>query len=148
MAQEAQRFGPADGPEDAALGDCLYALQATVPHLARSSLHGCLVRHGIEHRLTKPNHPAAFWTNGPVERTNRAIKEAAVERSHCGDHDQPRSRPAAVLLAYNVAERFDVSRPRVRRLKQRRRETGETPPRPSGASCSPPRRGARRTRSD
>ncbi len=31
-----------------------------------------------------------------------------------------------------VAERFDVSRPWVRRLKQRRRETGETLPRPSG----------------
>ena len=31
-----------------------------------------------------------------------------------------------------VAERFDVSRAWVRRLKQRRRETGETLPRPSG----------------
>ena len=29
------------------LDDCLYALQATVPHLTRSSLHRCLVRHGI-----------------------------------------------------------------------------------------------------
>lgn len=29
------------------LDDCLYALQATIPHLARSSLPRCLERHGI-----------------------------------------------------------------------------------------------------
>jgi transposase InsO family protein len=29
------------------LDDCLYALQPTIPHLTRSSLHRCLKRHGI-----------------------------------------------------------------------------------------------------
>ncbi len=29
------------------LDDCLYALQAMIPHLTRSSLHRCLQRHGI-----------------------------------------------------------------------------------------------------
>src|SRR3954447_21334979 len=29
------------------LDDCLYALQATIPHLTRSSLHRCLQRHGL-----------------------------------------------------------------------------------------------------
>ena len=29
------------------LDECLYALQATIPHLTRSSLHRCLQRHGI-----------------------------------------------------------------------------------------------------
>jgi len=29
------------------LDDCLYALQATIPHLTRSSRHRCLQRHGI-----------------------------------------------------------------------------------------------------
>jgi hypothetical protein len=29
------------------LDDCLYALQATIPHLTRSALHRCLKRHGI-----------------------------------------------------------------------------------------------------
>jgi hypothetical protein len=29
------------------LDDCLYALQPTIPHLIRSSLHRCLKRHGI-----------------------------------------------------------------------------------------------------
>jgi transposase InsO family protein len=60
-----QRTGPKDphstvlSPEDEAivvafrrhtllpLDDCLYALQATIPHLTRSSLHRCLLRHGI-----------------------------------------------------------------------------------------------------
>lgn len=29
------------------LDDCLYALQATIPHLRRSALHRCFRRHGI-----------------------------------------------------------------------------------------------------
>lgn len=33
---------------------------------------------GIEHRLTKMNHP---WTNGQVERMNRTIKEAPSSAS-------------------------------------------------------------------
>jgi len=40
---------------------------------------------GIEHRLTKPNHP---WTNGQVERMNRTIKEATVNRYHYESHNQ------------------------------------------------------------
>ena len=43
--------------------------------------------HGIEHRLTKPNHP---WTNGQVERMNRTIKDATVKRYHHDSHDQLR----------------------------------------------------------
>jgi transposase InsO family protein len=35
--------------------------------------------HDIEHRFTKPNHP---WTNGQVERMNRSLKEATVQRYH------------------------------------------------------------------
>ena len=36
------------------LDDCLYALQASLPHLTRSSLHRCLQRHGIS-RLPDTN---------------------------------------------------------------------------------------------
>lgn len=46
---------------------------------------------GIEHRLTKPNHP---WTNGQVERMNHAIKEATVKRFHYDSHDQLRTHLA------------------------------------------------------
>ena len=37
------------------LDDCLYALQATIPHLTRSSLHRCLKRHGISTRARRPS---------------------------------------------------------------------------------------------
>jgi transposase InsO family protein len=42
---------------------------------------------GIEHQLTKPNHP---WTNGLVEQMNRTIKDATVKRFHQDSHDQLR----------------------------------------------------------
>ena len=58
---------------------------------------------GIEHRLTKPNHP---WTNGQVERMNRTIKEATVKRYHYDSHDQLRSHLANFLDAYNFARRL------------------------------------------
>ncbi len=54
---------------------------------------------GIEHRLTKPNHP---WTNGQVERVNRTIKEATVRRCHSESHNQLRAHLADFLAAYNV----------------------------------------------
>ncbi|MDX3928144.1 MAG: IS481 family transposase [Shinella sp.] len=59
--------------------------------------------HGIEHRLTKPNHP---WTNGQVERMNRTIKEATVKRYHYDSHDQLRRHLADFLAAYNFARRL------------------------------------------
>jgi transposase InsO family protein len=59
--------------------------------------------HGIEHRLTKPNHP---WTNGQVERMNRTLKEATVRRYHYDTHDQLREHLGAFLAAYNFAKRL------------------------------------------
>ena len=58
---------------------------------------------GIEHRLTKPNHP---WTNGQVERMNRTIKEATVKRYHYENHDQLRTHLSDFLDAYNYARRL------------------------------------------
>jgi len=58
---------------------------------------------GIEHRLTKPNHP---WTNGQVERMNRTIKDATVKRYHYDDHAQLRTHLADFLAAYNFARRL------------------------------------------
>lgn len=62
----------------------------------------CL-RHGIEHRLTKPNHP---WTNGQAERMNRTIKEATVKRFHYESHDRLRQHLGDFLDAYNFARRL------------------------------------------
>ncbi len=59
--------------------------------------------HGIEHRLTKPNHP---WTNGQVERMNRTIKEATVWRYYYDSHDRLRTHLADFLNAYNFAKRL------------------------------------------
>ena len=58
---------------------------------------------GIEHRLTKPNHP---WTNGQVERMNRTIKDATVKRFHYDDHDQLRTHLSDFMAAYNFARRL------------------------------------------
>jgi transposase InsO family protein len=59
--------------------------------------------HGIEHRLTKPNHP---WTNGQVERMNRTIKEATVQRYHYDRHEQLESHLADFVAAYNFGRRL------------------------------------------
>ena len=58
---------------------------------------------GIEHRLTKLNHP---WTNRQVERMNRTIKEATVKSFHYDDHNQLRRHLADFVSAYNFARRL------------------------------------------
>ena len=60
-------------------------------------------QHGIEHRLTKPNHP---WTDGQVERMNRTIKDATVKRYHYADHQQLMAHLEPFLHAYNHARRL------------------------------------------
>ena len=62
----------------------------------------CFV-HGIEHRLTKPNHP---WTNGQVERMNRTIKDATVKRYFYDTHNQLKAHLTDFLRAYNFARRL------------------------------------------
>ena len=59
--------------------------------------------HGIEHRLTKINHP---WTNGQVERMNRTLKEATVKRYHYTSHQQLKEHLYNFLNAYNFAKRL------------------------------------------
>ena len=60
-------------------------------------------RSNIDHRLTKPKHP---WTNGQVERMNRTIKEATVQRFYYASHQQLRQHLAAFVAAYNFARRL------------------------------------------
>lgn len=77
----------------------------------RSAFHHIFDRvceeNGIEHRLTKVNHP---WTNGQVERMNRTIKQATVRRYHYADHDQLRTHLADFIAAYNYARRLKTLR--------------------------------------
>jgi transposase InsO family protein len=63
--------------------------------------------HGIEHRLTKPNHP---WTNGQVERMNRTLKDATVKRYHYESRDQLRAHLRLFVDAYNHARRLKTLR--------------------------------------
>ena len=58
---------------------------------------------GIEHRLTRINHP---WTNGQVERMNRTIKEATVKRYHYETHAELEDHLSAFIAAYNYARRL------------------------------------------
>jgi transposase InsO family protein len=65
------------------------------------------IEHGIEHRLTKVNHP---WTNGQVERMNRTIKDATVKRYHYDTQEQLKEHLAQFLAAYNFAKRLKMLR--------------------------------------
>ena len=79
--------------------------------------------HGIEHRLTKGNHP---WTNAQVERMNRTLSllqsvaegavggadrgDATVKRYHYESHDELRAHLQLFLGAYNHARRLKALR--------------------------------------
>src|SRR5919205_448089 len=64
-------------------------------------------QHDVEHRLTKPRHP---WTNGQVERMNRTLKEATVQRFHYATHNQLRAHLADFVAAYNFGRRLKTLR--------------------------------------
>jgi transposase InsO family protein len=59
--------------------------------------------YGIDHRLTKTNHP---WTNGQVERMNRTLKDATVKKYHYQTHHHLKVHLQAFLMAYNFAKRL------------------------------------------
>ena len=58
---------------------------------------------GIEHRLTKLNHP---WTNGQVEGMSRTIKDAKVKRYHYDNHELQRIYLTDFIAANNFARRL------------------------------------------
>ena len=84
-----------------------YGIQFTFPPRyadgpsARYATHTFDMRwreNGIEHRLTKPNHP---WTNGQVERMNPTLKEATVPATIMRPTDPagaPRNLPGSLQL--------------------------------------------------
>jgi len=54
------------------LDDCFYALQATIPHLTRSSLHRCL-----QHLVNLELRPAV-WPGQPMKRITDHSPDRAV----------------------------------------------------------------------
>ncbi len=60
-------------------------------------------QNSIDHRRTLPKHP---WTNGQVERMNRTLKDATVNRFYYQTHEQLKKHLHAFLMAYNFAKRL------------------------------------------
>ena len=58
------------------LDDCLYALQPTIPHLTRSSLHRCLQRHGIG-RLPDVEG------DKPAKKKFKSLPDRLLPHRHC-----------------------------------------------------------------
>jgi hypothetical protein len=80
------------------LDDCLYALQATLPHLTRSSLHRCLQRHGIS-RLPEVDGEAAAkkrFKPDPIGYFHIDIAEVRTEK---GRLYRSTARPSSPLLS-------------------------------------------------
>ena len=73
----------------------IYAFHHIVDRVCRA--------HGIDHRLTKTNHP---WTNGQVERMNRTLKEATAKKYDYETHAHLKGHLQAFLMAYNFAKRL------------------------------------------
>jgi transposase InsO family protein len=78
------------------------ALERGEPVWAHAFQYAC-AQNDIDHRLTKPKHP---WTNGQVERMNRTLKEATVQRYYYETHDQLRQHLADFVSAYNFGRRL------------------------------------------
>ncbi len=62
------------------LDDCLYALQPTIPHLTRSSLHRCLQRHGIRRLPETAGEPKKRFKAYPIGFFHIDIAEVRTEQ--------------------------------------------------------------------
>ena len=110
------------------LDDCLYALQASIPHLSRSALHRCFQRHGISRlpdiegdkpkRQRFKRYPIGFFHIDIAEvqtaegklhlfiAIDRTIKEATVKRFHYDSHGQLRTHLNDFMAVYNFGRRL------------------------------------------
>lgn len=66
------------------LDDCLYALQAQIPHLSRSALHRCLQRHGISRLAATPDGEAAMASE--ASPLGDLYIDRSLVRSRDGEH--------------------------------------------------------------
>jgi hypothetical protein len=60
--------------------------------------------------LSKPMMAKRLTGDGQVERMNRTLKEATVQRYHYGTHAQLKAHVHAFLMAYNFAKRLKTLR--------------------------------------
>ena len=61
------------------LDDCLYALQATVPHLSRSALHRLFQHHGISRLPEMAGEPKKKFKSYPIGYFHVDIAEVRTE---------------------------------------------------------------------
>jgi transposase InsO family protein len=85
-----------------AVAEIKEAIKRGEPFRAHAFELAC-AKNDIDHRLIKPKHP---WTNGQVERMNRTIKEATVQRFYYESHQQLRQHLDDFVKAYNFARRL------------------------------------------
>ena len=116
------------------LDDCLYALQPTIPHLTRSSLHRCLQRHGIS-RLpdtdgNKP--PRSRFKRYPIGFFHLDLAEVRTEQGKLH-----------LFVAISRSRRL------IRQRRCGRQQPAEATARPSSplSSCTRRRRGGSRATS-
>lgn len=74
------------------LDDCLYALQATIPYLTRSSLHRCLQRHGIS-RLPE------------VDRQGDQIIDGSIVGGLAAGQNEAKRAPLTVCTGVGLARK-------------------------------------------
>jgi transposase-like protein len=103
------------------LDDCLYALQATIPHLTRSSLHRCLQRHGIG-KLPE------------IEATSRRRRSSRLIQSVSSTSTSPRCRRPKASSISSLLSTAPASSPS---CNSPRRQPA-SPHRPSSWPSSPP----------
>ena len=80
------------------LDDCLYALQPTIPHLTRSSLHRCLQRHGVRGCPRSKARPRPSGSSRPIRSaisisTSRRFEPPRASSISLSPSTGPRSSP-------------------------------------------------------
>ena len=110
------------------LDDCLYALQPTIPHLTRSSLHRCLKRHGISRlpQVEGEASPKRKFKAYPIGFFHVDIAEVQTRKASsisCRDRPpiQVRGRPVRRQGQYADRARLPGGPCRRRALKDRDR---------------------------
>lgn len=80
------------------LDDCLYALQPTLPHLTRSSLHRCLQRHGISRLpdVEGVKAPKRKFKSYPIGYFHIDIAEAQTPKASSTSSSPSIGRPSSL----------------------------------------------------
>ena len=85
------------------LDDCLYALQATIPHLTRSSLHRLFQRHGISRLPSVEADKPKRIRESCLLSSVSAVAESSPNRSS-SQHSSSRSSRLPGLLGDDVGD--------------------------------------------